>query len=228
MWDLLSERLGQQVELEHKRFVPTGSRAAEIAVDSVTKYQPDLVLLTVGNYVFSVRFVWLRVRRLFGRRAGRWFRNMEEKINAATYDRGHFRGQVNASLRRIAHLLIGGDTVTTREECEAVYEETFKQLARFEDVQVAAYTYAGRRNAFRNAREIAERAAFVGSIRSLAEERHFLFIDTVPAFSDRPVGPTFLQSDKLHGTDEYQTIMGEFVAAALLEHVYAGKAALNS
>jgi hypothetical protein len=129
------------------------------------------------------------------------------------------RGRLNSALRKIAHTVIGGDTITTREESTQVYAETFKELARHEDVQIAAFTYAGQRNVFRSSKQIAERAAYMTDVRALAEERHFLFIDTVPAFADKTGGRDVLQSDKLHGTGEFQTVMGEYVAAALLDHV---------
>jgi hypothetical protein len=53
----LSEEIGGPVEVEHETFVASGERAPGIAAKRVTEHDPDLVLLTVANYVFSVPFV---------------------------------------------------------------------------------------------------------------------------------------------------------------------------
>lgn len=219
MRDLLAEEFGESIEIEQKIFVATGEKAAGIAAIAVAEHEPDLVVLTVGNYVFTAPFVWLRVRRLFGRRVGYWFRDIEQSINSATYEKGRVRQRVNRALRAVAHRVIGAETITTREESARTLDETFQQLARAEDVQVVVVADPGIRKIFRDPRQEERRKFYNVDVKASAEARHFLFVDTTPAFVDKEDGTRFIQSDGLHGTYGYQAIMGEYAASAYLRHV---------
>lgn len=219
MRELLAEEFHEPVEVEHKIFIATGEKAASIAVKAVEKHEPDLVVLTIGPYVFSTPFVWLRVRRLFGRRVGHWFRDIEQSFNSVTYEKGRVRQRINRVLRAVAHKVIGAETITTREESTQVYKDTLLQLARTEELQVMAVTNAGRRKIYQGTKLAEERRLQIEDVRAYAEARHFLFVDTSPAFAGQDDGDGHIQSDGLHGTDGYQVIMGEFVTSAYLGHV---------
>ena len=91
MRDRLSAEAGVPVELEHTTFIPTGERAAGIALRRVKEHQPDVVVVPVAAYVFNAPFVWLRVQRIFGKRAGHWFRNIEQVVDSSTYEKGGLR-----------------------------------------------------------------------------------------------------------------------------------------
>ena len=217
--DRMADELDSPVEYVHTTFIATGERAASIALERVKEHEPDIVLMPVGGYVFNTRFVWLRVQRLFGRRAGRWFRTAEVKVDAATYERGSVRGRLNDLARRLTHRLIGGEPITTRQESAAVFAETFQQLAQVENVQVVAVGYPRTRTLFDDPKDRREAELYLGAVRDSAEQRHFLFVDSDLAFRDHPDPHGTLQADDLHGTFEYHDAMAEHLATQFRAHV---------
>ena len=223
--DILRDRVsglaGEDVETKHSTFVPTGERAPGIAAARVEEHHPDVVVVPVGNYVFSAPFVWLRVQRLFGRRAGRWFRGIEQRVESVTYEKGNFRQRVNSGLRALAQKVIGAEPITTAEESAACYEETFRRLAQTEDIQVVVVTHGGRRQIYKDPEKAAQRTRYMAAVRASAEQHRFLFVQTAAAFAgDLGTGES-IQSDGLHGNVSYQSVMGEFVADAYEAHVAA-------
>ena len=217
--DCISEQRGTPVHEEQSAFVPTGSRAPEIAAKSVADSEPDLVIVPVSNYVFSAKFVWVRIQRLLGRRAGRWFRGIEQSFNDQTYDKGRLRHRLNMTLRKVAHRLVGAEALTTSKECAKTYADTFQRLAQAEDVEVVVVSHGGRRSVYRDPELLRERTLHLEEVRASAEAHHLLFVNT-SSVSGQPVGSgDGVQADGLHVTAEYQRAMGEFVAEAYLKHV---------
>ena len=216
---VLQERLeaaGELVAMDHATFIPTGERAPDIAAKRVAEHQPDLVLLPVGAWAFTTTFVWLRVQRLFGERAGRWFRDMEQAVDGATYEKGSLRGRLNRFLRAAAHRLIGAEAITTRAESTGVYVETINRLAREEALELIAVPYARRRAVYNDPRQARERQLFMDAVRATVEARHFLWLDpeeVVPGGSDAAVA---IQSDDLHTTTVAAKATGELVAERYL------------
>ena len=116
-------------------------------------------------------------------------------------------------------MVIGGDTITTREESERVFAETFSQLAQEEDLQVVAVVYPKRKRVLKDPKLLAQVDKYVAAIRDAAEERHFLLVDAADAFDRDFERQRIMQSDGPHGTIEYHSAMGDYTAAAYLDHV---------
>ena len=107
--DKVEAATSRPIELEHTMFYPTGDGAPDIAEKRVADAEPDLVIVPVGAWPFSVKFVWLRVECRFGKRTGRWFLGAEDAINGATYERGSLRQATNRALRwTVGKEAIGG------------------------------------------------------------------------------------------------------------------------
>ncbi len=218
MRDRMAAELNAPVEFVHTTFIPTGERAAGIAARRVEEHKPDLVVVPVGIFPYLLGFVWLKVERLFGQRAGHWFQLLEETVNDTTYGKGTIRRRFNTGLRMVARAVIGTDSLTTREESARVMVETFRELAKAEDLEVAALPYGHGRGSPPGTRDETERDLYYSEVRAAAGERHFLWIDTVADLAAYAKAHHLDQSDGVHGTVETHTFMGEAVAERLMEH----------
>ncbi len=204
------------MKLEQATFIPTGERAPGFALRKVAEGKPDLVAMPIGAWLFNTPFVWLRVQRFFGQRAGRWFRGVEQAVDGATYERGRVRAWVNRALRGTAHRILGGEPITTWEESAACFEETFKLLAREEEVDLAAVPYPQRRNIYSDPKQVETRHLFMDAVRASAEARRYQWVGTDEAYKGEAVSGD-MQADGLHVSRERHEVLGELVAGVYLE-----------
>lgn len=219
MRDHIAARTDEPVDLEHTFFLPTGDRAAHIAGRRVREGRPDVVIIPVGAWLFTAEFVWLRIQRLFGKRAGRWARGIEEAFHGATYERGRVRQATNRALRWTAHKVIGGDTRTTQEETTGVFAETLRTIAREEGVEVVVVPGTGLGNMFQDQVVGQARARYMDDVHGIVDEHHFQWVDPASSVTaDLSGGDTGIETDQLHNSLQAQYLIGEYVAAAYLEN----------
>lgn len=213
--DRLAEETGGPVELIETTLLPVGERAPRVARSRVDEHQPSVVILPVGAWIFATGFVWLRVRRLFGERVGRWFRGIEMSFDGATKTGGPIRRRANRAVRWLARTTIGTEPFTTREEGTRAIEAILRELSQVEDIQVLAVAYAGVAVTKNNPAMARERLIFLDSVRAAAERHHFGWVDCSAEFSDAEATMETIDRDGLHVSREGHELLGELVAASL-------------
>jgi len=165
------------------------------------------VILAAGSYLFSAGFVWLRVKRLFGGRAGRLARQLELRFDAATNRPGRVRPRVNALVRGIARTIIGTETITTWEESARATTETLRELARSEDLCVLVMSYGSRAGYGDTPGRDRTRVRYVEAVRAAAAEHRHLFVDATAAYAPGTQFSRVSPNDRLHrGSDFHETI----------------------
>jgi hypothetical protein len=219
--DQLAAASEDPVSMEHATFIATGERAIDRAKGRVEEHRPDLVIMVVGPYLFTTKFVWIRVERLFGKRVGGWFRTSERQFNSRARRSGRVLQRVNATAKKLAGKVIGGDTITTREESADVVRGTLRMLASHEGQQVVVLAYPLRKGYLANDRQIADRWAYMADVRSAAEQHHFLFLDGTDADAPGTEFKAQMPGDDLHSGIESHTRMGNYFYGEYRKHAEA-------
>jgi hypothetical protein len=213
--DGLTAETGETVELIETTLLPVGERAPMVARSRVEEHQPGVVILPVGAWVFATGFVWLRVRRLFGNRAGRWFRGIEMSFDSATKAGSPLRRRTNRAVRWLARTMIGTEPFTTREEGTRAIEAILRELSQVEDIQVVVVAYAGVAATKNKPAMARERLLFLDAVRAAAERHHFGWVDCSAEFSRAEATMETIDRDGLHVSPGGHQLLGEMVAASL-------------
>ncbi|MBK6663072.1 MAG: hypothetical protein IPG47_10095 [Thermoflexaceae bacterium] len=132
----LAARGPQDVTVVERPFWALNPRAPTIAVERAQETGADLVVLPLGSFAFTVGFVWVRVRRLFGERAARRFRAAEASFDNRTRRRNGIRASANRLSRGVARSLIGIEAPHSVEETAAAYVAVLRALSRVETLDV--------------------------------------------------------------------------------------------
>ncbi|MGE3074692.1 MAG: SGNH/GDSL hydrolase family protein [Dehalococcoidia bacterium] len=215
----LSDELGSPVSVRSVGFSAMPENAFEFAEKKVREASPDVTVVVLGSFGFTAGFVWLRVQKLFGKRAGRWYRRWEERFDGATRDDGGRPGRVNVSGRWLVRHLIGTGTYSTREKITENYLKVFRVLSRFEDMQFVIFAYPGIGEHARQGKGPALRKKFFGDLRAVAEDYHFRWVDGAAAFAGMDFAE--LRLDDLHFNPRGHAILANAVKDAVLAAVPA-------
>ena len=219
--DGLAQRLGETVELAEVAFGVLGPTAPLYAEKKVREHDPDLVILPVATFSFTIGFVWKRVEGLFGRRAGRWYKRVEDSFDATTRAKGSVRDCLNNAARTIARRVIGTRPLATQQETTDAYRQVVAALARVEDTQVVlvAYGQRGKHNFGRGGPE--RRQAFMSAVASAARDQHVLFLDGKEAYEGVPREVPTTTPDGYHQNQYGHELLGQFVARGTLDALQA-------
>ncbi|MGE0601128.1 MAG: SGNH/GDSL hydrolase family protein [Dehalococcoidia bacterium] len=210
--DLASE-LGTDVSVRSVGFSALPENAFEFAEKKVGEASPDVTVLVLGSFAFTSGFVWLRVQKLFGKRAGRWYRRWEERFDDATRDDGGRPRRANLSARWLVRHVIGTSTYSTREKVTENYRKVFRALSRFEDMDVVIFAYPGIGEHARKGKGPALRKKFFADLRSVADDYHFRWVDGAAAFAGLDFAE--LRLDDLHFTPFGHGILANAVKEAV-------------
>lgn len=137
---LVGGRLGHEVV--HRRYYATAPKAVEYLVRMVAREDPDIVVLAVTLYAYSVRTVGNRVRRIAGTRAGDWIDARVRWIDGMSAPGGAretagFRARANRFGHRAARRVVGTAPEQSAREVWQAYEAAVERLAREEERRVA-------------------------------------------------------------------------------------------
>ncbi len=147
-WPLLLpaevERLsGETCEVLEATFHAANDEAPAYAMEKVAEAQPDTIVLLVTGWGFRLKTVHAKVRRRFGKRAGRFVRWIEEKAEGTggITVQGKRRQRLYSAGRTLAHRVIGTEALTTPQEAFTIYRNTFALLARQEGTRIITVHY---------------------------------------------------------------------------------------
>ncbi len=118
---LLRSRLesrGGVVDFAAVAFSPASQNAAAYCEKKIREHEPDTVVLVVASFPFVAKFVWLRVEHLFGKRAGRWYKRMEDEFAALTHGQGTASKVANKTGRALVPRILGRASYASRAEVD--------------------------------------------------------------------------------------------------------------
>lgn len=133
---------GVGCELVHKKLF-AGPTAASIIQRTVEKEQPDVVIIATSTFGVVVRLISNRIRERFGRRAGRLAERMEQHNWRTRRRRSKATIAVFRPVRRAVRRIIGVSATHSTSQLAEWYEDCFRTLAQFEDVQGIIITGVG-------------------------------------------------------------------------------------
>ena len=173
------------VSIQQSAFSPVPANSAEFAAKKVRQLNPDVAILIVASFPFTAKFVWLRVERVFGKRAGRWYKRLEDGFDGSTRGKGGGRDTVNRLARWTVPKVLGRAGYSSREQVTAHYRQTFQALAQFEDTRLVVFSYPGLAASTSNAWATKQRAVFFKELKAAAEEKRLPWVDGIEIFSGR-------------------------------------------
>ncbi len=194
----IESRIGEPVTWEETRFSVLFDNAPRLAEDRVREADPDIVILPVVSFQMNVAFVWPRIRRLFGQRAGRRWRRWEERFDTRTRDKGRVSKAMNRAARAITRRLIGTEPITNREQLTGHYLDVIRTLSRVEDTQFMLLPYPGTGRWASKPRAAAERRQLMTDVRAAGEAHRFLFVDASTTAQALPDGAALFSADGFH------------------------------
>jgi len=210
----LGKRLEQPVSVHTRGLSAVPPDAWKYAEKCVAEMKPDSVVLLVGTFGFTAKFTWLRVQQLFGKRAGRWYRRIEERFDSNTREASGTPRRVNVWARAAVRKLVRGKSLSTRERVTENYRAIFRALSRAEDAQVVILIYPGLGQHARTGKGPELRRKFLVDMREAADQMRFGWVDLTPVFAAHKDQDS-LRIDDLHFSAEGHAL----IAAALEESV---------
>lgn len=212
---MLIERDMPDAAVNTVRFSAEAPSAVAYVEKKVTNVEPDAVVLPIGSFAFTAGFVWVRVGSLFGERAGRWYRRVEEGFDSRTRKGGRPRRMLNAAGRRVTRTIIGTKPLSTREAVTRSYLEVLRALSRHENLPVVIITYPGAGAHARSAKAIAARRLFFAELRAAADGYRYQWVDGPEVFAS-VAGPVH-GADSLHFNEAGHARLAEVMVDALLD-----------
>lgn len=205
----------------HKRFYATAPGALDYLERQLEATEPDIIVLSLTLYAFSVRTVANRIRRVAGARAGAWAERQFNRFDRATgptaagmSGRPAWGHALNRAAHRAARTVIGTASEASPREVLRAYTTAIERLAREEDVRVVVvgsfpFTVEIERE---NPRVRDVQRVFNQCIARLCRERRIGWVD--PEFMrDRDVDA--LYTDALHFTEAAHRRVAAEVSAVL-------------
>ena len=216
--DGLAEHRGLTA-FEEMNLLVVSPRAPSAVEARVRHFQPDLVIMPIGSFVWSVTFVSMRVRKLMGRRVGGIYRRAESAFDARTRRKGTARDRANRVTRAVARRLIGAAPFATVEQTTQAIRNTLAVLARIEKTQVAVIGYPPESPEFLLGKLGRLREQFVADIERAARQHHFLWISGDRALEESGTTRPIRSPDGFHFNALGHQIHGDYVLRKLLDSV---------
>ena len=211
----LEAELSEAVSFENIPYSVIGATAISYAERKLAEFEPDIVVLPVASYQFTAGFTWVRVQRLFGAKAGRWYRNLEERFEKQTRGKGSLGDGLNRIARVTLRRLIGTEPMATRQQVTDAYGELIRALSRHEDLGVVLVTYPGRGAHAKSRKAKRERAIFFPEVEAMATRHHFPWVNGETVFDAAAPGDVIHSVEGLHFNDYGHQILGAAVAGAI-------------
>lgn len=199
------------------RFSATGAGAAAFAQRKVREFEPDVVILPVGTFAFTVGFVWVRVRSLFGARVAGWFRRIEEGFDRRTRRPGMKSAGINRFGRRAARAVFGAQAMASAESLAESYCDVLRSMARAEEVRVVVMVYPPEGGPYLVRGNLAEkRSQFLAAVETESENHLYQVIRAEGVFAHKSGGKPMTTPDGFHLNAEGHRLLGEALAGAIL------------
>jgi hypothetical protein len=217
---------GADASLTEIPFSALGAGAPEYAERKLRELEPDVVILPLGTFAFTVGFVWVRVRTLFGERVARRYKRLEDRFDRRTRRAGGIQSLLNRGARRAARAVIGAQPLTTREALTENYRRILRAMARVEDVDVVVVAYPIEVGRFVVKGDIAqERRRFLAEVAAEAAAHRYALLDSDAVFAGAggQIVPTTPDGFHLNGTAH--RLLGEALAEMLLHPAAASAGA---
>jgi lysophospholipase L1-like esterase len=208
--------LGEAVELTEARFAAAVAGADAYAERRVREAAPDVVILPMGTFAFSVGFVSVRVRARYGKRAGDWYKRLEDALDRRTRRKGGRPGRGGMLARRAARRIIGTQPQATADQLAENYRDILRALSRVEHVDVALVSYPPEQGPYL-AKGIASgeaRRRFLAAVRAEAARLHYTLIDD--SYAAGRAREEVMTPDGFHMSAEGHRLLGEAVGAAIV------------
>lgn len=216
--DGLAERVGG-VDWQDMTLLVTARTAPARIEARVRDFEPDLVIMPVGTYLWTVGFVAMRVRRLAGGRVSSAYKRLEEQFDAGTRRKGVARDRVNRAARAVAHRTIGATPIATQEQTTEATRVALSTLARLEQTHVAVVSYLPESPAFLHGSLLERRKRFFLDIRKATEERHFTWISGDDALAESGFAGPIMAPDGFHFNAAGHEIHGAYVLRRILSTI---------
>lgn len=211
--DTLRSDLDEAVELTETGFSAISAGAASFAERKVRELEPDVVVLPLGTFAFTVGFTWKRLERLFGRRIAQRYRRAEEAFDRRTREDGHEPRRVNRLARTAIRSALGTEPLISQATLRRNYADILRAIARIENVDVVLVAYPPEQGRHVTVRNVARRREeFLRDLTAEARSRHYGVVDTAPLFSSAPAGDALLTADGFHLQRHGHELVGAAVA----------------
>ena len=133
---------GVPSELVHRKLF-AGPKSAEMLQRIVEREQPDVVVLCTSTFGVVVKLLSNRIKERFGERAGRMASRMEHHNFKNRRRRHPLTIKVFRPIRRAVRKIVGVSPMYSIDTLVGWYEDCFRTLAQFEDVQGIVLTGVG-------------------------------------------------------------------------------------
>jgi hypothetical protein len=211
----LEPRLGEPVELIHRRMyvhVAGWDAYAERVLDEAS---PGMVILAASAFGWAYRSVPIRIRKIFGERAGQWAEGRQQWLDAGA-EGSRLVAAAAQALHWTTRRIIPAAAYLPRAEAERRWLALIDRLAREEDlpVLVTGTTFL-RGEALRSTPGInAQIAQFNAVLERRARARHLTWFDREAILSAMNEEEAFL-GDHLHRREVYHEQMAERIVELL-------------
>lgn len=212
----VSAQVGGEVELTEVGFSAVGASGVAYAERKVRELSPDLVILPLGTFAFTVGFTWKRVERLAGKRIAERFRRAEESFDERTRAGRDQPHRLNRAARKLVRRLIGTQPLISQGDLTKNYAAIIRAFARFEDVDLLLVAYPAERGRYVRVRKIEDRRRrFLSDVRNEAEQHRYRLLDGGPLFDTAEDDGSLLTADGFHLQRGGHELLGQAVAAAV-------------
>jgi hypothetical protein len=198
------------------RFSPNGAGAAAFAERKARELESDVIILPVGTFAFTVGFVWVRVRSLFGSRVAGWYRRIEDGFDRRTRMPGAKSSGINRFGRRAVRAVLGAEAMVSAESLAESYCAVLRSLARVEEAQVVVMVYPPEEGPYLVRGDLMKkRSLFLETIEAEAARHRYPVVRAEDVFSHRPDGAPMTTPDGFHLNAEGHRLLGEAMAGAV-------------
>ncbi len=216
--DGLAEQ-GGPVDWQEMNFLVV-SRTASSAVEArVREFEPDLVLMPIGSFAWSVAFVSMRVRKLMGSRVSGLYRRAETGFDSRTRGKGVVRERANRLARAAVRRAIGASPFATAEQVTSAIRNVLNTLARIEATQVVVIGYPPESPTLLRGKLRERRLRFMADIERATREHHFLWVSGDRALQESGVTEPIMSPDGFHFNARGHQVHGDYVLREILAHV---------
>jgi lysophospholipase L1-like esterase len=213
---LLAADLDEPVTVTEVGFSAVSTSGAAYAERKVRELRPDLVVLPLGTFAFTVGFSWKRIESLFGKRIGARYRRTEEAFDRRTREPGNEPRRLNRLVRKTIRRAIGTRPLISQAELTRNYADIIRAVSRVEDVDLLLVAYPAEQGKHVSIRNIERRRAeFLREVGIEARQRHYRLLDSALLFDSAPPGDDLLTADGFHQQRRGHELLGRAVAEAV-------------
>lgn len=227
---VLQQALGVPLEIDNVTVFAKGPRAAGYALSKVEAANPDIVIVSLGAYLCSVRVVAEQVRHLFGDRAARQYLRLERRFDRKTATGSAAGMKANRAARSLIHRIIGARPTATVDEVVAVWEEVLHRLARIEGTQTIVFTdprWPAQVAAANKGAQSAQDELF-RRVKLIADSHRFPWSAAEDAFALAPDRDALYLHDGVHKSIEGHRVQAQALLEVLRPQVAARATAVGA